>query len=147
MAELRDSISQEMFECGYAQVTDVQRGIVDDSVEQVRPRTSHDLARNLQRTAEWLLAHQAFRIENFDALAYEWISFHDKEMFLDAVKAVGAGRKEFTPETICFRVDIPGGQIKLSAPRNLVCRLIRPAEYDCDPLLSPEEEKQLGGAA
>ena len=147
LTELRDGITREMFECSYDQLSEVSKGIVDKRVEEVRPRTSHDLALSLQKTAEWLLSRDAFRIESFDVATWQYLSFHEKEAFVAAVKAVGAGKKKFSDLSIEFEVKVPGGQIKLSAPREKVCRLIRPAEYECDPFLSPEEEKSLGGAA
>jgi hypothetical protein len=34
--------------------------------------------------------------------------------------------------------------IKLSIPRNKVCKLVSPAIYDCEPLLSPQEDESIG---
>lgn len=110
-------------------------------------RTSHDLAHSLEQTAAWLLSRDPFPVEDFDADTWIYLSFKEKDTFVAAVKAVGTGKKEVDNYYIQFKVDVPGGKIKLSAPRDTVCRLIRPAEYECDPLLSPEEEKNLGGAA
>ncbi|HLW51247.1 MAG TPA: hypothetical protein VKW06_00260 [Candidatus Angelobacter sp.] len=109
--------------------------------------TSHDLARALQQTAEWLLSRPSFQIEErFDAMTWQSINFSQKDKFLAAVRAIGTGKKAFRPHEVEVKAEIPGGRIYLKAPRDLVCRLIRPAEYECDPFLSPEEEKQLGGA-
>lgn len=72
---------------------------------------------------------------------------NDRNKFLAAAKALGTGKKDFTEDTIKFTVKQEWGEFSISASRNIVCRLIKPAEYECDPFLSPEEEKDLGGAA
>lgn len=142
--ELRDSITRKMYECGYDQLSDTSKSIVDKRVEEVRPRTSHDLAVALQKSADWLLSRDAFGIETFWARASLYMMFSNKEMFIAAARAIGSGKKEFDNfGNIGFRSPIPGGEIHISAPRNTVCRLIRPAEYECDPFLSPEEENEL----
>lgn len=107
--------------------------------------TSHDLALNLQKTAVWLLSKESFPLSEFDAHSYQYLSFTKKEEFLAAVKAVGSGKKKFSDTEITFEVEAPWGIVKLTARRETVCRLIRPAEYDCASFLSPEEEAALGG--
>lgn len=122
--------------------------------------TSHDMARNLQLAAEWILARPEFEVgSEAYAESYNYAFFTEKPQFLAAIKAIGAGRKEWGDTTITFVADIPGGRISISAPRTLACRvvrqaeteevvqtvtrIVRPAEYDCDPFLTPAEEAVL----
>jgi hypothetical protein len=111
-----------------------------------KPLTSHDYARGLQAMAEYLLARDAFNVGSYGH-GHHYFRMSEKEPFVSAVKALGNGKKNFTEDEINFRVELPYGTISVDAPRNVVCRLIRAAEYECDPLLSPEEEKKLGGDA
>jgi hypothetical protein len=108
---------------------------------------SHEYARRLQELAEFLLSRESFVLPYFEPTSYHHFRYYEKEPFIAAVKALGSGKKKITDGEIEFVVERPGAHIGIEAPRNLLCRLIRPAEYDCDPLLSPEEEKSLGGAA
>ncbi len=110
--------------------------------------TSHDLAHNMKAFADFLLSRPAFGLP-YNALVLKCISFYsgDKDKFLSAAKSLGTGKKEFTSEEVRFTVTGEWGEFTIKAPRSTVCRLIKPAEYDCDPFLSPDEEKSLGGAA
>lgn len=116
--------------------------------ENTKPVTSHDYALALQRAATFFLSRPAFDIDSTRAYSFSYFRFYKKEQFLAAVKALGSGRKGGDDKEIEFLATAPGGvEVTVSAPRTLLCRLIRPAEFDCDPFLSPEEEKNLGGAA
>lgn len=111
--------------------------------------SSHDYARNLQSMAEALLSRPAFVLPWSEAKPIQCMGFYadaDKQNFLDAVKALGSGKKEFSDSEVQFRAELSGGLLILSIPRNILCRLIRPAEYECIPFLTPEEEAQLGNA-
>lgn len=113
----------------------------------MKQSTSHDYARRLQELAAFLLSRDSFVLPYSEPTSYHHFHYYEKEPFVAAVRALGSGKKKITETGIEFIVTPPGSHISLEAPRNLLCRLIRPAEYDCDPLLSPEEEKSLGGAA
>jgi len=115
--------------------------------DQNKSATSHDYARTLKEAAEFFLAKPAFDIDAPRAYSYTYFRFYNKEQFITAVKALGSGKKEGDERDIEFQVKAGNVEITIAAPRNTVCRLLRPAEYDCDPFLSPEEEKELGGAA
>ena len=111
--------------------------------------TSHDWARNIKAFAEFLLSRPAFEISYSWSTELRQMTFwsDDKDKFLHAAKSLGAGKKEFTGDNVKFTVKHEWGEFTITAPRNVVCRLIKPAEYECDPFLSPDEEKILGGAA
>ena|SRR6185369_13301372 len=115
--------------------------------DQNKSATSHDYARALQEAAAFFLAHPAFDIDRPRAYSFNYFRFYKKELFIAAVKALGTGKKSGDDSSIQFHVKSGDVEVTISAPRGMVCRLIRPAEYDCDPFLSPEEEKELGGAA
>lgn len=109
--------------------------------------TSHDYAHFLQHAAEIFLSREAFQIPAHYDYSFNYFRFDNKDEFVAAVKALGPGKKVFSDDNIEFKIQEPHVSIIVEAPRKLLCRLIRPAEYECDPLLSPDEEKQLGGAA
>lgn len=109
--------------------------------------TSHDYAKNLQLMAEWLLSHDAFQLPGHSyASGHHYFHFCDKEPFLACAKSLGSFKKDFTDSAIKLNVELPFGDVAVEAPRNLVCRMVRAAEYDCEPLLSPDDEKQLTSA-
>lgn len=108
-------------------------------------KSSHEYARNLQKLAEWLLARPEFEIGRYDTRSFTIFSYYDKDQFLAAVRALGAGKKKFTDREVQFEIELPFAEIRVDAPRDKVCRLIRPAEYECDPFLSDSELAQIGG--
>lgn len=106
---------------------------------------SHEYADALDTFSAYLRGKPEFDTGN--AKVYLWGSFYGKEakeQFLTAVKAVGSGKKEFTNEYIYFFPDIDDRiLLRFEAPRNLLCRKIKEAEYECDPLLSDNELASL----
>jgi hypothetical protein len=94
--------------------------------------------------AEWLLERPAFDTGGWDQ-ARSFIMLHTKEQITAAAKSLGTFKKKFTDTDIRLDVDLEFGSISVEAPRKTVCRLVQRAVYDCDPLLSPEEEAQIGG--
>lgn len=106
--------------------------------------TSHDYAKFLREQADFLESRPAFNLPSEDRTTMTFLHYYEKEPFIAAVKAVGAGKKEFTENEVTFRVERTWGLVELHAPRRTVCRLVRAAEYDCDPFLTPAEEAVLG---
>lgn len=110
--------------------------------------TSHEYADRMIALAEFLKNRPEFKIPIRDPYAH-FDYFSDKQNFLDAVRAVGAGRKAFKKygkdiEDIQFHPATPKGtEIVISASRSTVCRKVQEEKWECDPLLSPEEEKLL----
>ena len=102
--------------------------------------TSHEYAEERRKQAEFLLSKPVFKIPGSSAKLF--IYFHGKQEFVEAVKALGPGKKEYDNHDLDFIPD--GTEIVLSINRNTVCTLVSPAVYDCEPLLSPEEDAALG---
>jgi hypothetical protein len=112
--------------------------------------TSHEYANKLKALAEWLLskpevdAHTDHVRESF----WYWSA---KEPFLAAVRALKPGRKEYGEGTNAdalalkfYPAGVPEGvDFYLRINRSAMCRLIQEAKYECEPLLSPEEEAQI----
>ena len=112
--------------------------------------TSHDYANNLQKMAEFLLSRDSFPLPDYqDAMPWQFFRFydHEKNAFIAAAKALGSGKKKFTEADIEFTVVLPFGKVELAIPRSTFCRLVRAAEYECDPILSAEELAGIDGAA
>ena len=103
-------------------------------------KTSHDYARRLQEQATFLLSRPEFETDSTPHGFFWFCS--DKEKFLAAVKAVGAGKKKFTDDEVRFSpVDYP--DITIYANRNSVCKKVQEAVWECEPLLSAAEEQQI----
>jgi hypothetical protein len=111
--------------------------------------TSHEYAKKLRIAADFFLSKPEFKLRNSPLLfASYWA---DKDGFLAAVKALGKGEKKYEGESLKFIVTVaPDLTFDVEVSRSAVCRLVKPAqpaEYECEPLLSQEEESSLGGAA
>lgn len=124
----------------------MQRTQTATTTESTPKPTSHDFATELELMAQWLRSRPAFSwprtVSNYTPI-HTW----DKEEFVACVKGLGTGTKEFTDSEVKFTVTVGQSKIVVMVPRNKVCRLVRPAEYDCEPFLSQSEEESLGGAA
>ena len=106
--------------------------------------TTHEIACHLKQLADDLLARPEYetnRVCDVIYLGYSSLK-HD---FLQFATHLQPCRKEFSDAE--FRLSFGSGPTKLVlfGPRETVCRLVRPAEYDCVPLLSDEELMQIGG--
>lgn len=101
---------------------------------------SHEYAEERRKQAEFLLSKPAFKMPG--SVTKLFICFYGKEQFVEAVKALGTGKKEYNHNDLDFIPD--GTEIVLSISRSQVCKLVSPAVYDCEPLLSREEEDALG---
>ena len=100
--------------------------------------TTHDWARELHQTAEFLLSREAVEIPKIPETR-GWF-FSEKEVFLNLVRALKPGKKEMSTSYVDF---FPAGaHIQLTINRDLVCRRLNP-EYECEPLLSQAEEQEL----
>jgi len=100
--------------------------------------TTHDWARELQQTAEFLLSREAVQLSKIPETR-AWL-FSEKEVFLNLVRALKPGKKEMDTSLVNF---FPAGaHIQLTINRDLVCRRLNP-EYECEPLLTQAEEQEL----
>lgn len=100
--------------------------------------TSHDWARDLQRTAEFLLSKDAVTIKEIpESRAWLW---GDKDIFIALVRATKPGRKDTSNSNIDFTPT--GANLRFTINRDLFCRRLNP-EYECEPLLSPDEDAEM----
>lgn len=104
--------------------------------------TSHEFAEKLKAQAEALLSKPVFEMQRWENGVLYISYYDDKTNFLAAAKSLGAGRKEWKEDELLFFPEI--ADIRLQVNRNAICRLVKPAEYDYEPLLSPDEEAQVG---
>lgn len=105
--------------------------------------TSHEYANRVKEIADFLLSRPEF---DTGGSPHFFLSFYDKDKFLLAVKALGTGTKEFTTGSWPEVVFKPTGaeEIKVSVPRDKVCRKVQDAVWECEPLLSTGEIEQIG---
>ena len=107
---------------------------------------SHEYAEKLKGLAEFLLSRPEFETHEGSAKFWFWY-FGNKGEFLDAVRALGAGVKSFPnsgdmhftpnglPEGVSFYVMVN---------RSAVCRKVQEEKWECEPLLSQDEEALVG---
>jgi hypothetical protein len=108
---------------------------------------SHQYADSMIALAEWLKSKPAFETEQRGMSESFWF-YGNKEAFLGAVRAVGAGTKEYKKLAgswdIIFRPNTPAGtELRLGANRDVVCKKIQEEKWKCIPLLSEAEEAEL----
>lgn len=102
---------------------------------------SHEYAEKLRGEADYLLTKDPFKIPDYMSGPTSFWYMWDKEPFLGAVRAVGSGRKEMQVDYVLFHpTDAP---IFLKIDRNKVCKLVVPAQYDCEPFLSEVDMQTL----
>ena len=109
-------------------------------------KSSREMAQRLRNVAEFLEDHDNFKLESGAYLSgYDGkfsIHFDSKEAFVNAVKAVGEGVKEYTSEPYSkLNYSAAWAPIELSIPRDKVCRKI--VKFECDPLFTAEEVEAL----
>lgn len=108
--------------------------------------TSHEYANRLEKLAAELKSKSDFELPDYSERYYgnygiETFRYNNqKEGFLQAARALGSGTKDGTADELTFK----HGDIRLSVDRNVVCKLVRPAEYECEPLLSEAETAEIG---
>ena len=102
--------------------------------------TSHEYAKELQKTVDHLLSRQEVEFESY-AQPFLFVSFYDKEKFVSAVRAMGSGEKKF--ETVDLRFEPNDTCLIMSIGKDKVCRKVQEAKWECDPLFSDEEIAQL----
>lgn len=103
---------------------------------------SHEYARALIEVGQFLQQQPEFETEYDPHLYLGW--YYDKEKFLTAVRALGSGNKEYSGDDLVFEVQHGESSLRLSIPRDKVCRKVQDAIWECEPLLTPEEEQELG---
>jgi hypothetical protein len=100
--------------------------------------TSHEYAERLRKISDFLLTRPSVEFGHGDK---EVLYFYGKEEFVAAVKAMGSGKKYFSNDYFNFLCEaVP---LELYANRSTVCRKVRDAEYECDPLFTNEEVEAL----
>jgi hypothetical protein len=103
--------------------------------------TSHDWARDLIATGEFLLSRPEVEIGTVPQTK-GWF-FSEKDAFLGLVRATFPGKKTMDDFYVNF---VPkGANLEFTISRNLVCRKLEPTkpQWECTPLLSPEEDAEM----
>ena len=107
--------------------------------------TSHEYADTLDAMAKVLRDRPAFPVP--DNMKTTWMPYYgDKEGFIAAVRALGAGRKELDENYYAFYPACFDGTLRVYADRSAVCRKVQDVKWECEPLLSDEEAASIGEA-
>jgi hypothetical protein len=105
--------------------------------------TSREYAEKLRALASELDGFPEFPLPDYWKI-HNWSVdyFNEKGPFLAALKALGTGAKSVEDDagsTPIFVFRPKGASFRITIYRDGVCKLVRPAEYDCAPLLAPNE--------
>jgi hypothetical protein len=109
--------------------------------------TSHDLADALIRLATRFKQAAAFELPQYRRPWLHWSFWEEKASFIAAARVLG-GNKRYTDTDLSLEQDFGPLEVCLRIDRKAVCRIVEPAKpavYECDPILSEEEEAQIGG--
>ena len=109
-------------------------------------KSSHEYAEKLKATAEWLLTKPEFELPNAGNSIYIGNYWTDKDKFIAAVKALAPGKKKFDGSDLEFQTTTPI-ILWIRVSRSVVCRKVQEEKWECEPLLSPEEETVVAEAA
>jgi hypothetical protein len=102
--------------------------------------TSHDWARDLIKTGEFLLSRTEVEIGEIPPTR-GWF-FSGKEKFLGMVRATFPGKKKMDDSYVNFYPT--GANLEFTVSRSLVCRKLEVTpQWECAPLLSPEEDAEM----
>lgn len=105
--------------------------------------TSHEYAEKLEELAAYLKSKPEFdTTENH--IDFGW-AIMSKDKFLPIVRSLGSGQKEFTNTQLYYRpIGLPADvELRIFISRDKVCRKIQEEKWECEPILSPEEEAEL----
>ena len=103
---------------------------------------SHELAKAMQDTAEYLLSRPSFETPSVSHSLYLGNYWDDKERFITSVKALGTGRKEYSGSDLIYRSATPV-EIWACISRDKACRKVQEKKWECGPLLTSDEEAGL----
>lgn len=101
--------------------------------------TSREYAEQLRETAEILESRPEFEMPTTRVV----VSYYgEKDKFIAAVRALKPGRKSIDEDAQHGYVNFypTGTCLRLYINRLAVCRKVQDAKYECEPLLSAEEE-------
>lgn len=106
--------------------------------------TNIEYANSLRQIADFYEANPDMPVPGWPS---EFIFLYDRQAFLNAVKVLARGGKVTKEverrEDGNYKAirDFGGNRVIVEIPRKAICRLIRPAEYDCpDSLLEEAAE-------
>lgn len=103
--------------------------------------TSHDWARDLQKTAAYILSKPEVDLKrNIPETICTFYGEIEKEGFLGLVRATKPGKKHIGEYYVTFRPTET--TLQFSVNRDVICKRINPV-YECTPLLSKEEDAEM----
>jgi hypothetical protein len=104
---------------------------------------SHEYAEKMKEVANTLLGRPAFDTGREQITEVFW--FWDKDEFLAAAKAIGAGRKEVSGTEFHFYMTSPeNSKVGITIARDKVCTKIQEEVWECQPMLTQKEVDAVG---
>jgi len=107
--------------------------------------TSHDWARELQKTAAFLLSKPEIDLkQSIPDTVCTFYGENQKDSFLNLVRASKPGSKHTGEYYVTFRPK-NNNTLQFSINRDVICKRLNPV-YECTPLLSKEEDAEMESA-
>jgi hypothetical protein len=108
--------------------------------------TSREYAEMLRKHADELDSLPEFQTPDYydhslGTMAY----FYEKSAFVSAVRALGSGSKEIQGDRLRFRPK--NASFALEIDRSSVCKVVKPAEWSCEPWLTDAQQIVVDEAA
>jgi hypothetical protein len=116
------------------------------ATEESMAMRSHELAAQLIATGQYLLSRPDFETPCTSHSLYLGSYWDDKERFIAAVRALGAGIKSYNGSDLQFNTKTPL-EIWTRINRQSVCKKVQEEKWECEPLLTPDEDAAIGGDA
>lgn len=117
--------------------------------------TCEEVAQELRNLADHLEQGGEVEIQPAWITFYHSAAMEDKEKFKEIAKLLPRPLKKVITDAdddkwarLKLEHNTQAALIEASIPRSATCRIVQPAQpakYECDPVLSEEEEAQVGG--
>jgi hypothetical protein len=100
---------------------------------------TREYAARIRAHADELDCLPTFEVPNYFSESHKTLSyFYSKDDFVEAVRALGSGTKEIKDDKMLFRPS--GASFALEIERSVVCKVVKPAEWSCEPWLTDEQQ-------
>ena len=99
---------------------------------------TREYAQQLRAHAEELDGLPEFEVPGYFVHTFEDLRYYvDRKEFVSAVRALAPGVKQIVEDKMYFRPK--NATFSLCIDRSQVCKMVKPAQWDCEPLLSDDE--------
>jgi hypothetical protein len=107
---------------------------------------TREYAQQLRDHAAELDGLPEFEVPTYYTESHKEMRYYgDRKEFVSAVRALGSGVKQIIGDNMYFRPS--AASFSLIIDRNQVCKMVKPAQWDCEPWLTYEQEVIVDAAS